>query len=118
MPAKKKTAKKPVEGVVIYDVPSREAHAAAQAASEKAARDAAAKNAKSLKAAKAKAERGLKAAKKAIDLTLERVMSDLRLRLSTKEQAAQVEGLDDKTLAHEIVRMVMSEMTKLTPEDL
>jgi F0F1-type ATP synthase membrane subunit b/b' len=116
----KKTVKKIVkkEGVVIYDVPSKEEHAKAQAASEKVARDAAAKSAKDLKAAKAKVEKGLKAGKKAIDATLERVMSDLRHRLSTKEQAAQIASLDDSALAHEIVRLVMSEMTKLKPEDL
>lgn len=76
------------------------------------------KGAKNLMAARAKVEKGLKAGKKAIDGVLERVMSDLRRRLSTKEQAAQVASLDDSALAHEFVRLVMSEMTKLKPEDL
>lgn len=120
----KKTVKKTVKKVAPSDAPggrplrSKADRDKAKAASDKAIKDAADETARRLKAAKAKVEKGLEVGRQAIDLALKRVTSELRLRLSTKEQVEYVGSMDDKSVAHEVVRLVMSEMTKLNPEDL
>jgi hypothetical protein len=120
----KKTAKKTVkkapavEGPRLYDAPSKEENDKAKAASEKVIADAKAKKEKKRKEIKGKVEKALKVGKTAIDMTMERVTSQLRHRLQSRAQEQYLDGLEGPALAQEVVRLVIGEMTKLTPEDL
>lgn len=118
---KKKTAAKPSpaeEGVVLYATPDLAEREAELRRSEEIEKKARAERAAKLKKVKGRVEGCVRKGRDLVDLTFERVMSQMRHRLSERSQVDYLDAMDDTGLNREVIGTIIRELTKLKDEDL